>query len=84
MCAPTKWSALPVAVESARVASFDAAHALVVGDDAAGLTHVFRLTSTSATDVPTKVPHTKARMAISPLHTIVLVGGAAEIESFTP
>jgi hypothetical protein len=84
MCTPTKWSALPLPVTSAQAFTVDPANAVVVGNDKAGLTHVFRLTSTSATEIPTKVPHKGARSAVSPLGNIIVVGGAPEIESFIP
>jgi hypothetical protein len=85
-CMPTKWASLPVAVGNAQAFSWDAADALVVGSEAAGpksgLTHAFRLTSSAATEVPTKVPHTNARAVVSPVGTILVVGGASQIESF--
>jgi hypothetical protein len=55
-----------------------------VGNEPSGATHVFRLTPTSVTEVPTRTPHINARAAWSPVGSIVLVGGANVIESFTP
>jgi hypothetical protein len=85
-CMPTKWASLPVAVGNAQVFSWDAADGIVVGSEAtgpnSGLTHAFRLTSTAATEVPTKVPHKNARAVVSPVGTILVVGGASQIESF--
>jgi hypothetical protein len=83
-CAPAVWTSLPVAITSAHAFAFDAATGLVVGSDASGKTHVYRLTTAAATEMPTKVTHTGAGAVVSPLGTIVLFGGAAEIESFTP
>jgi hypothetical protein len=87
-CTPAVWSALPVPIGTAQAFSLDAANAVVVGSEAGpsnrGLTHVFRLTSTAAKELPTKVPHYNARALLSPLGTMLVVGGASEIESFAP
>jgi hypothetical protein len=90
-CAPKTWSSLPVAIGNAQAFSFVAsasstnpASGIVLGDGADGTTHAFLLASTAATEVPTKVPHKNARASISPLGSIVVVGGASEIESFYP
>jgi len=98
-CAPTPCLAsLPSALGSAQVFDIDSVGAIVVGDDLAGTTHVVRIaspdaswTSCSATEIPTKVAHTRARAVLSPPSLIVpgsflLVGGAAggEIEAFVP
>jgi hypothetical protein len=90
-CTPTPWAALPVPVGNAQMFSFVAsvsssnpASGIVFGSDAMGTTHAFLLTSTAATEVPTKVPHKNARVSISPLGSILVVGGASEIESFYP
>jgi hypothetical protein len=83
-CTPTPWSALPTALASVQAFASDAAHALVVGSDLTGTTHVYRLTTTSATEVPTKVPHAGASALVSPVGSVVLFGGAHEIESFMP
>jgi hypothetical protein len=97
-CAPTSCLAsLPSALVATQVFDIDGSNATAVGDDASGTTHVFRITSPdawttcSATEVPTKVSHTRARAILSPPSTVapgsfVLVGGATggEIESFVP
>jgi hypothetical protein len=91
-CMPQTWvPSLPVPIGNAQAFSFVAsassanpASGIVVGDDAMGVTHAFLLTSTAATEVPTKVPHKNARTTISPLGSILVVGGASEIESFYP
>jgi hypothetical protein len=79
------WGALPVAITGATAFSFDPSRGFVVGNEAtSGLTHTFLLTSAGATEVPTKVPHTNAAAMVSPLGTVVLFGGAPDLESFTP
>jgi len=86
-CQPVLWgSGLPVAITAATAFTFDPAHAFVVGNEpTSGLTHTFTLNSAGATEVPTKVPHTNAGAVASPMLSSVLVfGGADEIESFTP
>lgn len=85
-CTPTAWSSLPAAISPATAFAIDSADGLVVGDDSGAATHVYRLTTTHATEVATKVAHTRARATLSPLGSIVVFGGApgGEIESFTP
>jgi hypothetical protein len=90
-CAPKPWAGLPVPIGNAQAFSFLASAAdgtpppaLVIGTGADGTTHAFTLTSTAATEVPTKVPHTNARATPGPLGSILVVGGATEIESFYP
>ena len=82
----TSWGELPVPLGSAQAFAWAAPNdALVVGSEfSSGTTHVFRLSATAATEVPTRVPHTNARAAWSPVGSIVLFGGANVIESFTP
>ena len=86
-CQPVLWgTGLPVAITAATAFTFDPAHAFVVGNEPmSGLAHTFTLTSAGASEVPTKVPHTNAAAISSPMLSSVLVfGGADEIESFTP
>jgi hypothetical protein len=83
-CMPVTWTALPTPLGSSQVFASDATNALVVGNEAAGTTHVYRVTMTSAAELPTKVPHTNARALVSPLGSVVLLGGRGEIESFVP
>lgn len=84
-CAPAAWPPLPQPLTPAQAFANDAADVLVVGDDASGTTQVFRLTpGAPPTPVPTKVPHKGARAIISPMGSVVLYGGAGEIESFVP
>jgi hypothetical protein len=85
-CAPAPWAALsgalPLAI--AQVFASDPASALVVGDDPSGTTVAYRVTATTATPIATKVMHKGARAIVSPVGSIVLFGGAGEIESFVP
>jgi hypothetical protein len=79
------WGALPVAVTGASAYSFDPARGFVVGNEpTSGLTHTFALTSAGATEVPTKVPHTNAAAMVSPVGSLILFGGAPDVESFVP
>jgi hypothetical protein len=82
------WPSLPFPLIEAQVFAADPATGVVVGSEVGLLTtHVFVLTSTSVTEVPTKVPHVAARAIASPLGTpgsFLLYGGANEIESFVP
>ncbi len=98
-CTPTAWPGLPTPVTSVQAFSSSGTNILAVGSEPdtasdgtanpqAGLTHVYAVASNGSgvTEIPTKVPHTKARAIGSPLGSIVLVGGSdgGEIESFVP
>jgi hypothetical protein len=87
----TVWATLPVPLTAAStylVANNGApAPVLVVGNELeSGLTHTYLLNSTSATELPTKVPHFNASAIQSPLGfgAVLLFGGADEIEQFMP
>jgi hypothetical protein len=83
-CAPKVWEpTLPVPLVFAQTFALDPANGIVVGSELSSrATHVFRLTSAAATEIPTKVPHTDARAVWSPVGSIVLFGGSGQIESF--
>lgn len=83
-CAPVVWeSGFPAPIVAAQAFTIDPANAFVVGSEiGTGSTHAFRLTSTTATEVPTKVPHSNARALWSPVGSVVLFGGSDLIESF--
>jgi hypothetical protein len=85
-CSPTPWPGLTTPLIRAQVfVGGDGANLLVVGSEpATGITHVYRLSSSAATEIPTRMTHVNARAAVSPTGTVVLFGGAATIESFTP
>ena len=84
-CAPAAWPPLPQPLTPAQAFSSDATDVLVIGDDASGTTQVFRLTpGAPPSQVPTKVAHSRARAIVSPMGSVVLYGGAGEIESFIP
>jgi hypothetical protein len=77
---------LPVPLTNAFVAAYASPlRGFLVGSEAgSGLTHTFLLTMIGASEVPTKVPHTNARAIASPVGTVLVVGGAGEVESFVP
>jgi hypothetical protein len=86
----TPWATLPVALTGAStfvLGSTLTVPAVVIGNEPdSGLTHTFLLTETSATPLATKVPHYNAAAIQSPLGfgSVVLYGGANEIESLFP
>jgi hypothetical protein len=88
-CAPTAWPSLDIPIGSAQAFAIDATSAVVVGSElpagaAPGLTHVYKVTSAVATEVPTKVPHHFAAAVASPIGvvgSVLLLGGAPAIES---
>jgi hypothetical protein len=93
-CTPTVWSSLPVPLAFTQVFTTNGQSVLIVGSEASGPTHAFKAlgpmtddiadASPGVTEIPTKVPHTNARAVVSPTGTVVLFGGAMQIESFTP
>ena len=83
-CTPTPWPPLPIVLATAQAFASDSATALVVGSDPSGATHVFRVTSSAAVELPTKANHVGARAIVSPTGSIVLYGGAREVESYAP
>jgi hypothetical protein len=87
-CPVTTWvPALPEPIMSAQAFALSSGGppGFVVGNEPfTGVTHAFLLTTTTATEVNTKVPHTNATATLSPVGSIVVVGGANDIESFLP
>jgi hypothetical protein len=89
-CAAAPWSAaLPTPLTFAQAFAIDASSAFVVGEDAKGAMHAYRLSATAAVEVPFRVPRSHARAVRLPLGSpgagpIAVVGGATNIESFLP
>jgi hypothetical protein len=87
-CPVTTWvPALPEPIMSAQAFALPSGGppGFVVGNEPfTGVTHAFLLTTTTATEVKTKVTHTNATATLSPVGSIVVVGGANDIESFLP
>jgi hypothetical protein len=84
----TPWPSLPVPLVLTQVFAANPNTAIVVGSEMTTLqTHVFVVTRSAITEVTTKVPHVGGRAITNPLGTpgsILLYGGANEIESFVP
>jgi hypothetical protein len=83
-CTAMPWGATlpaPLVLTYAQSFGIDAADALVVGSEASGTTHVFRVTTATATEVPLKIPRNNARAVLSPLEfgTVVVVGGGSNV-----
>jgi hypothetical protein len=76
---------LPTPLTSVAVYTLNGGNnALVVGNElTSGLTHAYLLDSTQNTAVATRVSHFNAQSMVSPTGTVLLFGGATEIESFT-
>jgi hypothetical protein len=84
-CAAQAWTApLATALPTAQAFRVDGMSAFVVGNDASGATHSYRVTSAAATEVPLKVARKNARAILLPTGAVVIVGGATAIESFVP
>jgi hypothetical protein len=82
MCAPALWpGSLPLVRAEAFMLAPGAA--LVTGDDAAGSSHVFRVTATESKEIALKAPRRNARMIALPVKgTVAIVGGASPCEQY--
>lgn len=85
-CAPIAWerAAPPIALVHAEAFDLGAAETFLMGDDADGLSHAFRVREDTALPVPFKTPRRGARAVRVNPPAIAVVGGADGIESFTP
>lgn len=81
-CTPAVWQgAIPLVRAEAAPLAADAA--LLVGDDAAGATHVYRASPTELREIPLKNPRRGAHLLRAPAEALVVVGGgAASIEMY--
>jgi hypothetical protein len=84
-CSPTPWTSLSPPIGTANAFDIDPTHILVVGNElGSGATHVFMVTSGSpgsSMELPTKVPHTNASAIVSPVGSVVILGGNDLMES---
>jgi len=85
-CTTASWNAtLAQALTPTQLFTTSPTTALLVGDDATGATHTFRLDAGAATEIPTKSPRVRARAARVATGSIVLAGGGTgTLESFVP
>ena len=84
-CAPAAWTApLTTPLTLAQAFDLDGLSALVIGDDAAGATHAYRVTQAAAAEVPLKVPRSGGRPVVLSTGAIAIAGGATVMESFAP
>ena len=85
MCTAAPWtSSLPALLVRAQAFALGDGGALVVGDDAMGVTHAARVSPTRADDVPFKAARSGARAVLLPTGAIAVVGGAQVVETFVP
>ncbi|WP_394828858.1 hypothetical protein [Pendulispora albinea] len=85
-CKAVVWDAakLPTALTFAQAFELGTDAALVVGDDATGLSHAFRIAQQGATEIPFKVAHRGVRgVRVNP-PAITFAGGHGTLESFAP
>jgi hypothetical protein len=85
-CKPSAWAKPAVALVHADYFPLPALTTdfLAVGWDMPGDTHVFRITATTATEVPLKVARKQARGIALPNGAVAVVGGAPQAESYFP
>lgn len=75
-CAPAAWpDALPLVRAEAIALGPDAV--FVLGDDAAGVTHAYRVSPNGAREIPLKNPRRGARLVATPTNAVAVVGGGA-------
>jgi hypothetical protein len=88
-CSPSPWQPLGAPIGGAQAFAINTSSAVVAGSEppwsaTPGLTHVYEVTSSASTEVPTKVAHTQAATIASPIGvvgSVLLFGGAPAIES---
>ncbi len=83
-CAPTPWATRPESLTFAQVFDIDGQNVFVVGEDATGASHAVRVSQSTATEIPFKIPRNHARGVRLPMGQVAVVGGNATIESFVP
>jgi hypothetical protein len=84
-CAAVPWGAtLPTPLAFTQVFAIDASSAFVVGEDASGAMHAYRMSSALVQEVAFKVPRNHARAVRLPTGAVAVVGGAPSMESFVP
>ena len=84
-CAVAPWQAtLPKPLTRAQAFPIDVSDVLVVGDDAAGSTHVVHVNVLQAIELPLHAARRNARAMVLSTGAIVVVGGAGVIESYVP
>ncbi len=83
-CVASPWAPVGVGLSPSQVVGFDAATALLVGEDAAGQTRTFRLEKGASAEVTPRLARQRARALVSPSGAVLLVGGAGVVESFYP
>ncbi|MDB4945280.1 MAG: hypothetical protein JWP97_4814 [Labilithrix sp.] len=80
-CVPATWpGAVPLV--RAEAVSIAAGVALVVGDDAAGATHAYRVTGTESRELTLREPRRGARLIALPNGAAAIAGGAASVEQY--
>jgi hypothetical protein len=85
-CPVVPWGVtLPMALTSPSLFAVGKATFVIVGDDASGATHVFRLDATSTTELTLKIPRQQARATQIETGQVVIVGGGSPVlESYVP
>ena len=78
----TAWKAPVIPLVSAQGFTLDASTALVVGSEASGTSHAFRMSATMATEIPFKVSRKNASALRLPMGQVAVLGGDPTLESF--
>ena len=80
-CVPQTWpDTLALVRTEAYALGRDAA--FVVGDDANGATHAYRVAATGLREIPLKVPRRGGRLVPTPIGSVIIVGGGSGLEQF--
>jgi hypothetical protein len=81
-CAATRWPD-PVALVRAQSFALAPDSALVVGDDASGASHAFRISAAGGKrELPLRIPRRGARLVATPTAAFAVIGGGAGIEQY--
>jgi hypothetical protein len=80
-CTAAPWpDVVPLVRAQAATLAPDAA--LVVGDDATGASHVFRVAQAGLREISLKIPRRGARLVVTPMNSVIIMGGGAGIEQY--
>jgi hypothetical protein len=84
-CTPSPWPAqVPTPLVHAQAITLAPDAAFILGDDATGASHAYRITSApnASHEVALRLPRRGAQMTTTPIGAIAVVGGAAGIEQY--
>jgi hypothetical protein len=80
-CAPTLWTGVVPLVRT-EAATLAADAALLLGDDAGGASHAYRITAAGLAEVSLKTPRRGAHLVPTPTDAFAVIGGGPGVEQY--